>query len=149
MKGGFCLRYLEDSGAWIVGGVGAIYSFITGNFGEATFLLMVMMFLDIVSGVMKGAKAKNLRSAISSAGIIKKGGILLTILFCWVLDRLVSGGQPVFVTMMTWVSIGNEGLSFLENVTALGVKVPDGVKERLGQVKKDYESIREDKDSQI
>lgn len=143
------MRYLEESGAWIVGGVGAIYSFVTGNFGEATFLLMLMMFLDIISGVMKGAKAKNLRSAISSIGIIKKGGILLTIVFCWVLDKLVSGGQPIFVTMMTWVSIGNEGLSFLENVTALGVKVPDGIKNRLGQVKKEFEDIREEKDGQL
>lgn len=143
------MSYIEESRTWIIGMVGAIYSFITGNFTEATFFLMVMMLLDILSGVMKGFKSGNLNSAISSLGIMKKGGILLTIVFCWVLDRLVSGGQPIFVTMMTWVSIGNEGLSFVENMAALGVKIPDGIKQRLAQVKSEYEEIREDKDSQM
>lgn len=143
------MSYLEESKTWMIGGIGAMYSFITGNFTEATFFLMMMMLLDILSGVMKGYKAGNLNSAISSLGIMKKGGILLTIVFCWVLDRLVSGGQPIFVTMMTWVSIGNEGLSFVENMAALGVKIPDGIKQRLGQVKTEYEEIREDKDTQL
>lgn len=140
------MRYLHDAGAWIIGGMGTIYSFVTGNFGEATFFLMAMMVLDIISGVMKGAKAKNLKSSISSVGIMKKGGIMLTIIFCWVLDRLVSGGTPVFVTMMTWVSIGNEGLSFIENVSALGVTIPKGITDRLGQVKKQYEDVQKDKE---
>lgn len=143
------LSYVEESGPWIIGGIGAMYSFITGNFGEATFMLMLIMALDVISGFAKGVKAKNLNSAISSVGIYKKGGIILTILFCWVLDRILSDGQPVFVTMMTWVSIGNEGLSFFENISALGVSVPKPITDRLAQVQQEYVEIRKDKDTQL
>lgn len=143
------MKYIHDGGTWIVAIFGSIYTLITGHLGVATFLLLVIMLLDIASGVLKGWKSNNLRSAISSLGIAKKGGILLTILFAFTLDLAINNGQPIFVPMFVWVSIGNESLSFVENIQALGVQVPEAMTKRLGQVQDEYSRITQEKDKQI
>lgn len=143
------MKYLNELPSWIIGAFGALYSFITGNFDVATWCLVIIMGLDIISGVLKGAQANNLRSSISSLGIAKKGGILLTIIFGFVLDMAINNGQAVFSTMFTWVAIGNESLSFIENVASLGVPIPQGIIDKLGQLRDEYTSITADKDNQL
>lgn len=140
------MSYLENAGAWIIGGVGTIYAFVTGNFDVATQVLVGIMLLDVVTGIMKGVQNHNLRSAIMSIGIMKKGGIILSIVFAGMLDLLLNGGSPVFVLMMTWLAIGNEGLSFVENLKTLGVKIPDAVTSKLGQFADEYDEAQEDKE---
>lgn len=140
------MRYLTEFSAWIVGGIGTAYAFVTGHTDQAFQILLLMMIVDIVSGALKGAQQKRLKSAIMSLGILKKGGILLSIAFAYLLDMLVNGSNPVFVTMMTWLAIGNEGLSIVENLTIIGVKIPDAVTDRLGQLKDQAEEIQKDKD---
>ena len=140
------MRYLTEFSAWIVGGIGTAYAFVTGHTDQAFQILLLMMIVDIVSGTLKGAQQKRLKSAIMSLGILKKGGILLSIAFAYLLDMLVNGSNPVFVTMMTWLAIGNEGLSIVENLTIIGVKIPDAVTDRLGQLKDQAEEIQKDKD---
>lgn len=143
------MKYLHDGGAWFIGIFGSIYTFITGNLGVATICLVIIMGLDLASGVLKGWKAKNLRSAISSLGIAKKGGILLTIVFAYILDLAINNGSPVFVPMFTWVAIGNESLSFVENVTSLGVPVPKAIVDKLGLVQDEYKLYTAEKDTQL
>lgn len=143
------MSYLREFGTWIVGGIGSMYAFATGNFDVATLVLGGLMLIDIFSGLLKGGKHRNLQSYIMSLGIIKKGGIILSILFAFLLDTAVNGGQPVFRTMMTWVAIGNESLSISENLKAVGVTVPSFVMERIGQVKDSYLKAHVDKDTTV
>lgn len=140
------MSYLENTGAWIIGGIGAMYAFVTGNFDVATQVLVGIMFLDVLTGLMKGVQNKNLKSAIMSIGIMKKGGILLSIVFAGMLDTLLSAGSPVFVPMMTWLAIGNEGLSFVENLKAIGVKMPDAIVSKLGQFSDEFKEAQKDKE---
>lgn len=141
------MSYLENAGAWVIGGVGAIYGFVTGNFDVATQVLIWAMLIDILSGVLKGLQKRRLKSAIMSMGILKKGGILLSIVFAYVLDQAVNGGQPVFAPMMTWVSVGNESISIFENLTTLGVKIPPAITDRLGQFTQEAVELHEEKDA--
>jgi len=133
----------------MIGIIGTVYTFITGNFGVATWCLLIIMVLDIASGVLKGFKANNLRSFISSLGIAKKGGILLTIIFAFILDTAVNDGQAVFVPMFTWVAIGNESLSFVENMASLGVPIPKAMVDKLGLIREEYETLTAEKDNQL
>jgi len=143
------LKYLNDFGTWTIGIIGTVYTFITGNFGVATWCLLIIMVLDIASGVLKGFKANNLRSFISSLGIAKKGGILLTIIFAFILDTAVNDGQAVFVPMFTWVAIGNESLSFVENMASIGVPIPQAMVDKMGLLKEEYETLTAEKDNQL
>lgn len=140
------MNYLESGGAWVVGGIGSLYAFATGNFETTTLVLFAIMGIDIASGILKGLKKKNLKSAIMSIGLMKKGGIILAILLAGLLDEVVNGGQPVFITMMTWLTIGNETLSVVENISALGVQFPNAMIKRLGQVVDHYDDAQVEKD---
>lgn len=140
------MNYVQDAGAWVVAGIGSVYAFVTGNFESATVILFAIMIVDILSGILKGLKKRNLKSAIMSIGLMKKGGILLAILFAGLLDALINDGMPVFVTMMTWLSIGNESLSVMENISALGVQFPQAMTKRLGQVVDHYQEAQTEKE---
>lgn len=140
------MNYVENAGAWIVGGIGSIYAFVTGSFDTATVTLFAIMLMDLATGILKGLKKKNLKSAIMSVGILKKGAIILAIVFSGLLDALVNNGMPVFVTMMTWLTIGNETLSVIENFSALGVHFPKALTKRFGQVVNQYKNVQDEKE---
>jgi len=140
------MKYLGEYGTWIVGGIGTAYAFVTGHTDQAFQILLAIMVVDILTGILKGAHQKRLKSAIMSLGILKKGAILLSIAFASLLDMLVNGGDPVFVTMMTWLSIGNEGLSISENLASVGVKLPGPIVDRLGVMKEQAKDLQDEKD---
>lgn len=140
------MKYMTEFGTWIIGGVGSMYAFVTGHTEQGFQVLVLVMIIDIISGLMKGIQKRNLKSAIMSLGIIKKGAILLSVAFGYILDMAISGGQPVFSTMMTWLAIGNEGLSVVENLTALGVKIPTAVTNKLGQFSDEAKELQKEKE---
>lgn len=79
-------------------------------------------------------------------GILKKAGILLSIIFASLLDMLVNDGMPVFRTLMVWLSIGNEGLSIVENLAYLGVNMPVSIKEKLANFAQHGKEMQSEKD---
>ncbi|MGG1916058.1 phage holin family protein [Priestia megaterium] len=140
------MRYLGDFSTWAVGILGSVYSFVTGHIDQSISILLWTMIIDIISGIMKGFDQRRLKSAIMSLGIIKKGAILLSIVFASLLDAFLNDSQPVFRTMMIWLAIGNESLSIVENLTALGVGIPKALTERLAQITHDLKTIQSEKD---
>ncbi|MGG4390494.1 phage holin family protein [Priestia megaterium] len=140
------MGYMGNVSVWIVGLVGGFAEFVSGNYKNAIFILVVMMLIDVVTGLLKGAKNKRLKSAIMHMGIIKKAGMLIAILFATLLDVLINDGMPVFRTLMVWLAIGNEGLSIIENLSSLGVYVPAQIKDRLSQVVNARADLQKEKD---
>ena len=140
------MSYLNNFYVWAVGIVGSISEFVSGNYKNAVFILVALMLIDVITGLLKGFKEKRLKSAIMHMGIIKKAGMLLAIIFASLLDILVNDGMPVFRTIMIWLAIGNEGLSIVENFSAIGVKIPTQIKERLAQVVQENEKLQKEKD---
>lgn len=147
MGGGFeMIGYLDRSATYIIAGVGSLYAFVTGNFNVAFQVLLGIMLLDMISGLFKGAQKGGLKSIIMHMGIMKKSGLMIAIVFSHLLDTAVNDGQPVFSTMMTWASIGNESLSVIENLEALGVRLPRAITDSLGQVVNRYQDLHDEKD---
>jgi toxin secretion/phage lysis holin len=140
------MSYFDKVYTWVIGLVGSASAFVSGHTDDATKILLALMVMDIVTGVLKGIKQKRLKSAIMHLGIIKKAGIVIAIIFASLLDVLVNEGMPVFRTLMVWLSIGNEGLSIIENLTALGVGIPAQIRERLAQVVEEKAEFKHDKD---
>jgi toxin secretion/phage lysis holin len=138
---------LENIKLWIFSMIASFCSFISGHIDEATRILLLMMVIDIVTGILKGIKQKRLKSAIMHLGILKKAGILLSIIFASLLDILVNEGMPVFRTLMVWLSIGNEGLSIVENLASLGVYMPVSIKERLANFAQHGKELQSEKDN--
>lgn len=63
--------------------------------------------------------------------------ILVILIVAVMLDRLMNTGTWVFRTLVCYFYIANEGISLLENVSNLGVKIPDKLKDALVQLNKD------------
>jgi len=53
------------------------------------------------------------------------------------------------VPMFTWVAIGNESLSFVENMASLGVPIPKAMVDKLGLIREEYETLTAEKDNQL
>jgi toxin secretion/phage lysis holin len=111
--------------------LGAGVSFLFGTWTPFMAALLVMIALDIISGVAKGFYNKELRSRTMSQGMIRKGMIILVIILANMLDMIVFNGLPIAKTGACSFYIGMEGLSFVENLGQMGVQLPNFVKKYL------------------
>ena len=94
------------------------------------YALLILMILDIVTGLFKAIKNKNLRSKTSMYGFFKKILVLFVIVLANVLDNVLKlNGGLVMATMIFYIV--NEGLSILENCSQLGILVPPVIVDKL------------------
>lgn len=114
--------------------LGTLFTWIFGAWDFPLITLVVFIFLDYLTGVIKGCINKELCSNIGLKGIAKKGSILIVILVATMLDRLLSNGSWMFRTMICYFYISNEGISILENCAALGVPIPEVLTKALKQL---------------
>lgn len=101
-------------------------------FGPVKFLdlLIVLMVIDIITGIFKAIKNHNLWSRKSLFGYARKILIFLVIITANVIDQILNlGGVLTIITVSFYLY--NEGLSILENLAEIGVPVPAGLTEKL------------------
>lgn len=119
-----------DTGAALLGG---FLSWLYGGFDEALKVLLVMMALDYITGLLKGAYLKRWCSDIGFHGIARKVYMLIIVGITNII------GNEVFSQSGAWSEvprdavicfyIANEGLSILENAIEMDTPVPEKVKE--------------------
>lgn len=101
-------------------------------FGEVKFLdfLAILMLVDIITGVLKAIKEKRLRSRNALFGYARKIGVFGIIILANVIDQILSLNGAIALFTVIWY-IGNEGLSIVENLSQIGVKVPHVIQDKL------------------
>ncbi|MDH5092506.1 phage holin family protein [Clostridium perfringens] len=119
---------------WGIVSLGTLFTWIFGAWDIPLITLLVFIFLDYLTGIIKVCKNKELCSNIGLKGIAKKGLILIVLLVAVMLDRLLGNGTWMFRTMIAYFYITNEGISILENCAALGVPIPEKLKQALKQL---------------
>lgn len=115
----------------IIAGGGTLFTWLFGGWSVALGILLVFMVADIITGVSKGIHTGKLKSAIGYKGFLKKANMMVVIILANMLDMLVNAGVPAFRTVAIWFYIGNEGLSIIENLGAIGVPMPNKVKKAI------------------
>ncbi|MER2121877.1 MAG: phage holin family protein [Solibacillus sp.] len=113
-------------------------------FGGVKFLhlLLLLMGLDIITGIFKALKNGNLWSRKSLFGYARKILVLIVIIVANIIDQVLSlGGTLTFATVLFYIA--NEALSITENMAELGVLVPQNLAEKL----KVIESTKHEKES--
>lgn len=136
----------DKLGAWVFSMLATFTTMISGYITESILIMIALMGLDIATGLLKGMKHKRLKSAIMHMGILKKAGSILAIVLAILLDILLNDNQPIFQTLMVWLVIADEGLSIIENLTALGVRIPQQIKDKLALAEKEAKSLQDEKD---
>lgn len=100
-------------------GVGGCIGFVLGGWSTGLYILGGLILLDYFSGVLKAIYEKKVSSNIGLKGIIKKLGFVIGIIVANFVDIL--SGQHIFRDAFVFMLIGNEGISVLENLSAIGV----------------------------
>lgn len=115
--------------------LGTIGSILVGSWDSNIQILFLFLLTDYISGIMKGIKEKNISSQLGFKGILKKIAIFMVIIVAHQLDIISNLENPMFKTMTIYFYIGNEGISIIENLSALGVVFPKFIEERLKNIR--------------
>jgi len=109
-------------------------------FGQVRFLdlLLLLMFCDIVTGILKAWKNKRLRSRSALYGYARKLGTLVAIIVANVVDQVLNLNGVLAGMSVLWY-IANEALSILENLNQMGVKILPGLSKKLHVVQAEME----------
>ena len=97
------------------------------------------MVFDYITGVLKGYVLKELSSDVGLKGLARKAVILIVLIVAVCLDRLLNAEHWVFRTLVCYFYIANESISLLENCSALGLPIPEQLKDALAQLKEKKE----------
>jgi toxin secretion/phage lysis holin len=129
--GGFNLEYLEAARMYLFGDVKFLH------------LLLLLMALDILTGLFKAWKNKNLWSRKSLFGYARKVLVLVVIILANVVDQILGlNGAVTYATVLFYIV--NEGLSILENLANVGVVVPDKLAEKLKSIDNSGDTLPEE-----
>jgi len=128
---------MRSSGEWfqaIFTTLGGFLGWYVGGMDGFLYALLAFMVIDYVTGVMNAILKKRLSSEIGAQGIFKKVLILALVGLGHVIDSQVLGQSQTIRTAVIFFYLSNEGISILENATALGLPVPDKLREVLARL---------------
>lgn len=117
--------------------LGAILGAFIGGLSGLLVALIWLMVCDYITGVLCAIKFKKLNSSVGFWGIVKKCLILMLVGVANMLDVKVIGSGSVLRSAVTMFYISNDGISILENITKLGLPIPNKLRAVLEQLKED------------
>lgn len=119
---------------WITGTLLTTVVYFLGGLDIALKTLLIMIVLDYITGVCKAIHNKKLNSLIGAKGIVKKVGYLVIVAMSVLLDKTV-GDTGAIRSIVIYFFVANEGISILENWSAMGLPLPKKIFEVLEQIK--------------
>ena len=96
--------------------------------------LLMVIVLDVITGLIKAFKNKSLDSIIGIKGILKKIGYLVIVSLSVIVDKIM-GATGTIRNVVIYFFVANEGLSILENWQILGLPLPNKLYILLRQFK--------------
>ena len=114
------------------------FVYVIGGIDASLKCLLTLMVVDYFTGVSKGYYNNNLSSYKGFKGLIKKLNVLSVIVVSNMIDEML-GQTGTIRTLTIYYICCNEGLSIIENLSAMNIIVPSWLKEKLIQVKKETE----------
>ena len=121
--------------------LGAFTGYFLGGFDGFMWALLSFIIIDYVTGVMVAILQKKLSSEIGFKGIFKKVLIFALVGVAHIIDSQIIGNGSVLRTAVIFFYLSNEGISILENVTLIGLPVPEKLKEVLEQLRNEKDEV--------
>ena len=113
--------------------LGMYLGMVIGPMNGVLIALCIMMVLDYVTGFVNAIITHTLSSEIGFKGLARKVFILILVGVGHLLDTYVLGTSALRQMVIFWF-IANEGLSIIENAAAIGLPVPEKLKQALSQI---------------
>ena len=108
---------------------GGVLGFLFGKWDLPLQILLTSMVLDYISGMLKAFYLGEVSSRVGYKGLIKKVGILFTIVVANLTDLVL--GLTIFRSAICMFFCMNELVSVLENISLLGVPIPKFLTDKL------------------
>jgi len=115
----------------IIAAVGTAATYLWGGFDAVLTALVVFACVDYATGCAAAWAGKRLSSDVGRRGIAKKVGMFFVIAVANIIDQTGGIGDPILRTASTWWYLGNESLSIIENLSEIGVPVPEKLRQAL------------------
>lgn len=119
----------------IVSVIFTTFVYLIGGFDIAIQSLLIVMVVDYLTGIASAIYNKELSSKIGFKGILKKFSYLCVVALSVVIDNL-TGQSGLIRTLVIYFFVANDGLSIIENMAEMGVKLPQKLIDSLEQIKK-------------
>lgn len=110
---------------------GCIIGLYIGSVTPLLMALIIFMIVDYCTGIFRAIIDHKLSSSIGFQGLLKKISILLMVGIANIIDVNVIQSGSVIKSAVTCFYISNEGISILENISKLGVPIPEKIKNVL------------------
>ena len=111
------------------------FIYLLGGIDIALQSLLIVIVIDYLTGIASAIYNKELSSKIGFKGIIKKFSYLLVIALSVVIDNLL-GQSGLIRSLVIYFFVANDGLSIIENMAEMNIKLPQKLIDALEQIKK-------------
>ena len=111
-----------------------LFIYLLGGLDIALQSLIVVMIFDFISGIASAFYNKKLSSKVSYLGIIKKLSYFCAIALGVVIDKL-TGSTGIIRSLIIYSFVANDGLSIIENLAEMNIKLPQEIIDSLEQIK--------------
>ncbi|WP_274310003.1 phage holin family protein [Solibacillus daqui] len=117
--------------------------YLIGDVDELVTALCILMAIDFTLGIMVTWLIKDVISCKASKGLLKKLAMILMVVAAVQLDNATNSGDFMRNAMILFL-IGIEGISMIENLGHLGIKVPRFMQNAFKQLQNDNEDKSKD-----
>ena len=108
--------------------------YLLGGVDIALKSLIIVMIIDYITGFISAFYNKKLNSKVGLKGILKKCCYLCVVALSVVIDNL-TGQSGVVRTLVIYFFVANDGLSIIENLAEMNIKLPKKLIESLEQLR--------------
>ena len=119
----------------IVSVIFTTFIYLIGGFDIAIQSLLIVMVVDYLTGIASAIYNKELSSKIGFKGILKKFSYLCVVALSVVIDNLTDQ-SGLIRTLVIYFFVANDGLSIIENMAEMNIKLPQKLIDALEQIKK-------------
>ena len=122
----------------ITTGILAVFTYLFGTFDILIQGAFMFIVLDFTTGLIKAWHNGEVSSTKSRKGLVKKTMFLSMILIGHWLDKasLIPDNTGMsFRTLVLVFIVANEGISILENLSIMGIKMPKKIENMLEKLK--------------
>jgi|HigsolmetaAR205D_1030408.scaffolds.fasta_scaffold04620_2 toxin secretion/phage lysis holin len=118
----------------VTGGFFATVSYLVGGFDNLMIAFGIFVALDYFTGALAGWYTAKLSSDRAFRGLAKKAGMMCFAIVATQLDYTFGSGDGFLRGAVLMILIGTEGISIMENLARMGVKIPRVLYDRLEQL---------------
>lgn len=115
--------------------IGGALGAVLGGWDGFLYALIAFVVIDYLTGVLVAILNHKLSSSVGFHGIAKKVVIFFLVAVAHIIDAYIIQNGSVIRTAVIFFYLSNEGISILENVSLLGLPVPQKLKDVLEQLK--------------